>query len=230
MGLQGTEGGGELKPARKRGRKPGQRTRTPLEIARDRRLIMRLRLRNHLWTHGDIAEEVNKAYEKEEEEREIEVRGKDGKLGYKLVRRPHVSPEQVGKEIKTLEERLEAEAVNDVLRLRRFMAAEYRELEQFCYERYAETVGLHTKTTTKTGETIKTEEELAGEIGYLQLAEKCKARVAELLGVAAPKKIAPTNPDGSKPYDAFSENEELKRLAAVFEGIAKGKAAPFGGA
>jgi hypothetical protein len=234
MTLQEEPGGEALKPAkRKPGRKPGQRKRTPLEIARDRRLIMRLRLRYHLWTNIDIAVEVNKAYEKEEAEYEKEVKLPGGRIEFKLVRRPHVSPEQVGREIKALEELLTASAVNDILTVRRMMVAEYRELEAYCYERYEATIGTHVKTTKTEGENPSTrteEEEISGQIGYLQLAQACKAKVAELLGVAVPKKIAPTNPDGTKPYDAFSENEELKRLATLFEGIAKGKPATFGGA
>lgn len=234
MGLEDGQEPGGLKPAkRKPGRKPGQRKRTPLEIARDRRLIMRLRLRYHLWTHADIAEQVNKAYEGEEEEYEEEVKHPGGRLEYRKVRRPHVSDKQVGVEIKTLQERLTAEAVNDVLSLRRMMVAEYRELEAYCYERYAATIGTHTKTTKTDGERASTrteEEELSGERGYLDLAERCKAKVAELLGVAAPKKIAPTNPDGTKPFDAFSESEELKRLTTLFEGLAKGSSSNFGAA
>lgn len=234
MGLQDGQEPDALKPAKKKpGRKPGQRKRTPLEIARDRRLIMRLRLRYHLWTNQDIAEKVNEAYEKEEEVYEKEIKLEGGRIEFKTVRRPHVSPEQVGKEIKALEELLTASAVNDILTVRRMMVAEYRELEAYCYERYEATIGTHTKTVTTSGEhpsTREEEEELSGQIGYLQLAQACKAKVAELLGAAAPKKIAPTNPDGTKPFDAFSENEELKRLATLFEGIAKGKTADFGAA
>lgn len=197
---------------RKRGRKPGQRRRTPLEVARDRKLIGRLRLRYALWTQEDIAAEVNKAYETPEELAAAE----EG--GYKPA---HVSARQVGEEIKTLTARLEAEATEDTQALRRMRIAELRELEEFCRERYDATVGTHTivretEGGDRDGAKQTTTEELAGESGYLTLALQCKKQIIELEGITPPKKTALTNPDGTKPFDAFGDSEELKRLAALF--------------
>lgn len=214
---------GEGETRRKAGRKPKaeRRERNPLEKARDRRLMSRLHLRYSLWTHEQIAVRLNELYyDKEAEER----------IGTGLEA-PHISKQMVTAELKKLRERLDAEAIDDILTLRRQRIAEYRELEEYCYERYEATVGMHIKTRTvtggggdkcKDGTTTTEEEELAGESPYLTLAKACKDKILEIEGSLSPRKVSPTSPDGTKPFEGFGESEELKRLAAAFTELSKG--------
>ena len=44
---------------------------------------------------------------------------------------------------------------------------------------------------------------------------KCMKRRADLLGLDAPTKIAPTTPDGNDEYTGLTDTERLERLAAV---------------
>lgn len=226
------EGGGtpskdEQAGRQKRGRKPGQRRRTPLEQARDRRLITRLRLRNMLLTQEEIAEEVNKAYETPEQ---IEQAKQEGKIP------PHVSDKMVSHILREFEKRLEAEATDDVLALRRLRIAELRELEVFCWERYHATLapqvtkldetkdgtGKDADGTTTTHRTTTVNRD--GDRGYLELALKCKQEIIDLENIRPPRKTALTNPEGTKPFDAFGDSEELKRLNSLFTEIVGGKA------
>jgi hypothetical protein len=206
----------------KRGRKPKteRRERNPLEKARDRKLIARLHLRWQLWTYEEIAAEVNRLHY----DAEVEARMGTG------LEAPHISKQMVSNELKALRARLNAEAVEDMLTLRRMRIAELRELEEYARMRYEATIGTHVKTRTtsggggdkcKDGATTTEEEELSGELGYLNLALACKREIMDLESAKPPRKTALTNPDGTKPFDAFGESEELKRLAAVFTEITK---------
>lgn len=59
-----------------------------------------------------------------------------------------------------------------------------------------------------------TERNTDGDRGYLELALRCKEMRLRILGAEPPRKIAPTNPQGTKPYE-FEQPEEFKRLAAL---------------
>lgn len=214
-------GGGE-----KRGRKPKtqRRERNPLEKARDKALIARLHLRYQLWTHEEIAAEVNRLhYDKEEPK--VVYPGDEATPPH-TVEPPNISRQIVTATLKALRERLELEAVEDVLALRRMRIAEYRELEEYARQRYEATVGEHKKTrevtSSERGDSTTTDtEELAGENGYLLLAKACKDKITELEGIMPPKKTALTDPTGTKPFDAFGDSEELKRLGALYRELEK---------
>jgi hypothetical protein len=223
----GIDNGGEGKPERKAssaGRKPKtqRRERNPLERRRDAREIGRIRLRFALWTLEEIADHINAKYYSGADE-EARCKEAAAKAGVESVEPPQLSKQMVSTVLKRLDARLEEEAVDELLALRRRQIAELRELEEYCRERYEATIGKHTKTRETTGDKASTtteEEELSGERGYLELAFKCKQEIVDLTGSRPPRKIAPTNPEGTKPFDAFGESEELKRLAALFKDIA----------
>ncbi len=110
--------------------------------------------------------------------------------------------------------------------LRRIRIAELRDLEEYCWERHNASVGQHIITTERiggqNGDTTSTvTEELNGDRGYLELALKCKSEIIDLEGSRPPRKTALTNPDGTKPYDAFGDSEELKRLNSLFTELSK---------
>lgn len=198
------------------GRKPKtvRRERNSVEKSRDRRLMQRLRLRFPLWYLEDIANHINELYYNKED-------NGDG------IEPPNISKQMVFNELAKFRDRLDKEAIDDALTLRRLRIAQYQELAEYCQERFEATVGTHTKTVTTTGEKDSTrteEEDLAGEHPFLQLKKACMDKILELEGSLSPRKTALTDPTGTKPFDAFGDSEELKRLAAIFGEITKGKA------
>jgi len=55
-----------------------------------------------------------------------------------------------------------------------------------------------------------TKEQRAGDPRYLEIVQKCMDRRAELLGLNAPQKIAPTTPDGKEPWTAIKMIEVVR--------------------
>ncbi len=102
----------------KRGRKPERRARTRTEKLRDAREITKLRLRYHLWTQRDIVEDINKRFYSD---RTPDANGKEP---------PLISQPQVSLEIAAFEAKLEAEAIGDIMTLRRIRIAELRECDR----------------------------------------------------------------------------------------------------
>lgn len=58
---------------------------------------------------------------------------------------------------------------------------------------------------------------VAGNVGAIDRLVKLQDRRAKLLGLDAPSKLAPTTPDGTKPYDPYDALSDDERLARVME-------------
>lgn len=58
----------------------------------------------------------------------------------------------------------------------------------------------------------------SGNQGAIGRALDIEKRRAALLGLDAPVKVAPTTPDGSKPYEGLTNDELTRRLRAVLGG------------
>lgn len=189
----------------------GRRQRTPLEMARDREKITRLRLVNRLHVNV-IADIISKQYEGEE--------NPEGKLA------PQIGVEQIRKELTRSKTDFEREQLKTILEKRAALIREYRALEAYCMERYDATLCKKiTKTTEEkegstpnggnnsvTRKTVK--QNTDGDKGYIDLAERCKWRVAELEAIIPPRKTALTNPEGTEAFK-FETGEEWKRLTAL---------------
>jgi hypothetical protein len=53
--------------------------------------------------------------------------------------------------------------------------------------------------------------------GELETVLKCVTQQRKIMGIDAPVKIAPTSPDGEKPYESLSDEERVARLAAILD-------------
>lgn len=201
----------------------GRRKRTPLEIALDRQLIVRLKLVNHL-PNVLIAERVNKQYKK----RAPDSKGREA---------PQISVELVKKELQAAKEEANEAATDIITDLRKAAIREYREFIAYLMERYEATCSKRTVKTLEeregsndkgvsSGVVKKTvTEKRDGDARYLEIVERCKWRIAELESVIPPRKIAPTNPDGTESFK-FEGSEELKRLDALRDELLLIKAIP----
>jgi hypothetical protein len=208
----GEEGG---KPQKKKpGRKPGQRTRTGLELARDRAEMERLRLR-YRYTPYRIAEEINKFY-KDEPEESFDDKGR-------LILRPHVSHKQVEADLLKAKEYYQALQFETTQEKRLEIIRQFYDLAAYCQERYDASIEdkitkmSESRDSSEKGNTSTERETIVNTDGnprYLEIKSFCLKFIAELEAVIPPKKIAPTNPDGTEGYK-FEGGEELKRLAAL---------------
>lgn len=198
------------------GRKPGQRRRSPLEIARDRSLIVDLRLMRRK-TLQEIADIVSAQYLEEIADQETGL-DKDGK------RPPSVMPRQVRVELEksvedykeTRAEEIHAKRLELIRRYDRMSAFAFEEYDKSAVDRVTtmteETSSAEHGSSTKERET--TEQRPTGDKGFLSIAVTCIDRIAELEAVIPPRKTALTNPEGTEPFK-FEEPEELKRLGAL---------------
>ena len=78
---------------------------------------------------------------------------------------------------------------------------------------------------TQTNRAAITEESMLGNPSYLAGVQWCIAKRVEILGLAAPTKIAPTDPSGMNPYMGMTDGalvSELARFAASIAGAAIG--------
>ena len=58
---------------------------------------------------------------------------------------------------------------------------------------------------------------------------KLQARKAALLGLDSPVKLAPTNPDGTEPYQSLTDSERAARTAAIYERARQARAGSAAG-
>ncbi len=70
------------------------------------------------------------------------------------------------------------------------------------------------KATTTDTEREVIEKRASGNPAFLNLVKSCVDTIAELEQVVPPKKIAPTDPTGTLPYE-FTGGEEFKRLKSI---------------
>lgn len=201
---------GEKAGRRKRGRNPDQRSRTPLEKKRDARLIADWKLSEHL-DNETIADRLTDMYRRERKE------------GEKLVT---VSRQTVDRVVIALEDELIKDAGRDIATLRALKIANLigiavqarRDYEASKRPRVKRTVEKRNSTGEKASDTRGgrfTTEHRVGNDRLLRIALDAEKEVAELQALYPPKKIAPTSPDGTKPFEGFQMPEEFKRLAAI---------------
>lgn len=202
-----TEGG-------KRGRKPGQRRRTPLEIQRDRTLINDLRLLRRK-SLSEIALIISAQYLADPTIDAATGLDKDGK------RPPHVGKKQVAKEIEGAIEDYKEGRADDIHTKRLELIRRYEKLAGYAIEEYEASKAprvIKTETESTGGEAGPTssskevvEPRVVGDPRFYTIAISCVDKVAELEAAIPPRKTALTNPDGTEPFK-FEGLEELKRL------------------
>jgi hypothetical protein len=199
----------------KRGRRAGQRRRTPLELARDRSLINHLRLLERR-SLTEIAEIVSKQYEAEVADEETGL-NKEGKLP------PRIKRKQVAFELEKVVEEFKEGRAEEIHGKRLELIRRYEQLAGYAYREYEASKSPKVVKTSEKGSgpeggfnkkrTVR-EERAVGDKGFLYLYRECTDRIAELEAAIPPKKTALTNPDGTEPFK-FEGVDELKRLAAL---------------
>ncbi len=200
----------------KPGRRPGQRRRTPLEIARDRAEITTLRLLKRK-SVSEISAIISERYLEEIVDEETGLNA-DGK------RPPHVGLKQVRNELEGAIEDYKDSMVDEIHAKRLEAIRRYDRVAGFAFEEYEKSAqdGV-TKTSEVTnnaehGETTKEKEvtvfKQVGDPRFLNIYTQCLDKVAELESIIPPRKTALTNPDGTEPFK-FEGAEELKRLTAL---------------
>jgi hypothetical protein len=212
MELPKAEGG------RKPGRKPGQRRRTPLEIARDRAYINKLRLL-HRKSISEISILVSAQYADEIADPDTGL-DRDGKLP------PHIGVKQVRKELdgaiqdykELMADEITAKRLEAIRRYESLAALAIEEYEKSATDKLTKT--SETTTHPEYGEITKdrevVESKYVGDPRYLSIHATCVDRIAELEAIVPPKKTALTNPEGTEPFK-FEGAEELRRLNALAE-------------
>ena len=122
------------------------------------------------------------------------------------------------------------EALRDISQAKAEELAKLDELEREAWAAWHRGIGRKQVRTTKIGgkeggEVSLRTEVLNGDPRYLGIVLDCQQRRAKILGLDAPQKIAPTNPEGDRPYQPQDlsglSDDELRQLAAILA-----KAAP----
>lgn len=205
--------GGKEKP----GRKPGQRRRTRLEIARDRAKINTLRLL-YRKSVSEISAIISEQY--------LEV-GLDPETGLDAdgKRPPHVGVKQVRNELEGAITDYKDGMVEEIHAKRLEAIRRYDSLAGLAFAEYEASKAdkvVKTKEESETPEGTATKERevrearIVGDKGFLSVAITCVDRIAELEAIVPPRKTALTNPDGTEPFK-FEGAEELRRLTALAE-------------
>lgn len=173
----------------------GSVQRTDEEIALDRVLVMRLLLKG--WTQAEIAQQ------------------------FKL------SEATISRIVKSVEEEWKAAPIRDMTAIRAQLEATHRLVIAEAFEEFEKSSGRHVKTKVKkkagggddadepTTESEVQTEDVTGDPRYLKIVTDNLEAIAKLAGANAPVKVAPTNPEGTQPYDMgldqFSSVIELAR-------------------
>lgn len=152
-------------------------------------------------------------------------------------------------DLDALTARWQSEALRDISQAKAEELAKLDELEREAWAAWYRGIGRKQIRTTKTKrgtdatqgdaptapgmdetETSVRTESLNGDPRYLGIVLDCQQRRAKMLGLDAPQKIAPTNPEGDKPYQPQDlsglSDDELRQLAAL---LAKTAPAPAEG-
>jgi hypothetical protein len=101
------------------------------------------------------------------------------------------------------------------------MIRRYEDLALQCQERFDASLVQKVTTTEQESDRAGEQSSLSktvrvnteGAIGYLQLKETCYWRISELRAIIPPKKVAPTNPEGTEAF-RFDDTTEMRRLKA----------------
>lgn len=167
--------------------------RTPIQVVRDQQVVAEMYLKGS--TMAVIAD----------------------KLGHSL--------NMVSYDLREVRKRWRASAVRDfdahreeqLARLDLLEAAAWREWERSCEDYWKKTVG-------KTSQDDIDKEETGAQTGdprYINAILSIVERRCRLLGLDAPTKVAPTTPEGDKPYQSMTETEIDSRIAELLQKLDK---------
>lgn len=152
-----------------------------------------------------------------------------GKTQAEIAEELEVSREQIKYDIAIIQKRWRESGLIDMNESKQKELARIDTLERTYWEAWERTLEEKTKTRTEqstsgkgdkdAGKTAKAtieKETLLGNPAYLSGVQWCISERCKILGIYAPAKVAPTNPEGDKPYDgSVSDEQRITRLAAI---------------
>jgi hypothetical protein len=140
-----------------------------------------------------------------------------------LAQRLGVDRSTVSRDLKVLNARWKEAAVRDLDAAKGQELDRLHLLEQEYWAAWRRSQQAHETTTTeqttggdgdRTRAAIRKDEQ-CGDPRFLQGVERCVAKRCEILGLNAPQKIAPTTPDGERPYELVVKGMTDDDLAAI---------------
>jgi hypothetical protein len=126
------------------------------------------------------------------------------------------SVEMIKRDLRLVRERWLKSSLRDFDELRSEQLAKLDLMELQTWEQWARSCADYSKKTTGTGPQgpiDKTETgSQSGDPRYINVLLSIIERRCKLLGLDAPQKVAPTNPEGDQPYNPPSATEAEKRI------------------
>lgn len=152
-----------------------------------------------------------------------------GKWQTEIAEEIGVSQQQISLDIQELQKRWRESGLVNLDEAKQKELSRIDTLERTYWEAWERTLEEKTKTRTEqstsgkgdkdAGKTAKAtieKETLLGNPAYLSGVQWCISERCKILGIYAPAKVAPTNPEGDKPYDnGISDEQRITRIAAI---------------
>lgn len=134
----------------------------------------------------------------------------EGVPQYRIAKTIGVCDAVVSKDLRVLEEQWKRHAIESIDKHKANELAKINRMEREAWtawrksKKAREISTARTKKTRRGGESeaMLRKEQTAGETEYMKIVQWCINKRCELLGLDAPKKIAPTTPDGKEPLPA----------------------------
>ncbi len=149
-----------------------------------------------------------------------------GKTQAEIAEELNVSREQIKYDLAIIQKRWREDTTINIDESKQKELSKIDNLERTYWEAWDRTLEGKTKTRTeqstnggkesKSAKATIEKETLLGNPAYLAGIQWCISERCKIIGLYAPTKLAPTTPDGDKPYDdGLSEERRISRLAAI---------------
>lgn len=142
-----------------------------------------------------------------------------------IAEKMNLSPAVIYKDLSVIREGWRSAAIGDFNERINMELAKIDALEEECWNEWrvsrqeSERQKKETRTSQRTSWTILQATKQMRPIGdhnYIVAIQWCIDRRIKLLGLDAPTKIAPTNPEGDQPYDPVSDKTRVALLLSAF--------------
>jgi hypothetical protein len=148
-----------------------------------------------------------------------------------LAQRVGVDRSTVSRDLKVLNARWKESAVRDLDAAKGQELERIDQMEREYWDAWEKSKNAHETTTTEQitggdGERLKAgirKDEQCGDPRYLAGVQWCVNKRCEILGLHAPQKVAPTNPDGTKEYGALTDQQRLAGYHAILARLGQGR-------
>jgi hypothetical protein len=147
-----------------------------------------------------------------------------------LAERVGVDRSTVSRDLKVLNSRWKESGVRDLDAAKGQELERIDQLEREYWDAWEKSKKAHETTTTEQitggdGERLKAglrKEDQCGDARYLAGVQWCVDKRCDILGLKAPQKIAPTNPDRTKEYGQLTDQQRLAGYHAILARLGQG--------